>query len=120
MTNVTRVAPAQSPHINLAINPASLGSNSLVAAIPGARIRVLSLAVVTTAANTVTFQTNATPISAAFPLAANGGLVLPFNEHGHFTTLIGDPLTVNLSAATATAIQIQYIVILTPVTGQGS
>lgn len=112
MSNVTRTVPLQSPHINIPANPASLGSNTLVAAVAGARYRVLSLVVVTTLANNVKIQSNATDISSTFPLAANGGIVLPFNEHGWFQTNLGEALNVNLSIATATAVQVQYIMLM--------
>jgi hypothetical protein len=111
MSNVTRVSPVQTAHINLGSNPASLGSNALVAAITGSRIRVLSAAIVTTLANNVKFLSAATDISATWPLGANGGLVLPFNEHGWCQTALGEALNMNLSVATATGVHIQYIVL---------
>lgn len=112
MTNVTRVSPLVTAHINIAANPSSLGSTTLVAAVPGARYRVLAVAVITTLANNVKFLSNASDITATFPLAANGGLVLPFNEHGWFQTNLGEALNVNLSVATATGVQLQYILLL--------
>jgi len=112
MTNVTRVVPLKTAHVNLGANPSSLGSNTLVAAIPGARIRVLALVVMSTLANNVQFTSNATNISPSFPLAANGGMVIPFNEHGWMETAIGEALNVNLSVATSTAVQVQYIILL--------
>lgn len=111
VTNVTRTVPLRTPHTNLGANPAAAGDNSLVAAVAGARYRVLEVAVVTTAANNVKFRSNTTDISATFPLAANGGIVLPFNEHGHFETALGEALQINMSAATATGVQIQYIIL---------
>ena len=111
-TNVTSAAPLRTPHINVFVNPSSLGSNTVVAAPSGvARIRVLQVACVTTLANNVNFLSAATSISATFPLAANGGVVLPYNEHGWFETNAGEALNVNLSVGTATAVQIQYIVL---------
>lgn len=112
MTNVTRVSPLKTAHVNSATNPASIGSNTIVAAVAGARYRVLACAVISTLANNVNFTSNASAISAVFPLAANGGLVLPFNEHGWFETAVGEALNINLSVATATAVQVQYIMLL--------
>ena len=112
MGNVTRVSPLVTAHINVAANPASLGSNTLVAAVPGARYRVLAVAAITTLANNIKFTSNASDISATFPLAANGGLVLPFNEHGWFQTNLGEALNINLSVATAVGVQLQYILLL--------
>jgi len=108
MSNVTRVTPLVTPYINLGANPSASGDNSLVAAVANVSYRVLGVAVVTTGANSVKFRSNTTDISATFPLAANGGIVLPFSEHGHFETAVGEALQVNLSAATATGVQIQY------------
>lgn len=109
MSNVTRVTPRVSAHVNLAANPSSSGDTALIAASTDAIYRVLSVAVVTTLANNVKFKSGSTDISATFPLGANGGIVLPFNEHGWFQTAAGEALNVNLGTATATGVQIQYI-----------
>jgi hypothetical protein len=116
-SNVVRVAPGVTNHINVFVNPSASGATQIVAGVAGARYRVVHVAVVSTAANNVKFQTNTTDISATFPLGANGGIVLPFNEHGHFTTLPGDPLNINMSAATATGVQIQYVQLINAVSG---
>lgn len=107
--NVTTASPKISPHINVLLDSSSSGSNTIVAAVANAKYRVLSVAVVTTLANSIKFLSNATQISATFPLGANGGMVLPFNEHGWFETATGEALNINLGAATATGIQVQYI-----------
>ena len=80
MTNVVLVAPKQSVNINLAANASTLGNTQLVAGQPFTKIRVMQVAVVTTAANSVKFQSNVTDVSATFPLGANGGIVLPYNQ----------------------------------------
>lgn len=109
MVNVTRTVPLQSPHINLGATPSASGATALVAAAAGAKYRVLSVAVVSTGANSVKFQSASTDITATFPLGANGGFVLPFNEHGWFETATNEALNINMSAATSTGVQIQYI-----------
>ncbi len=109
--NVTHAVPLKTAHVNLAASASAFGATTLVASPGAARIRVLQVAMVATAATTVKFQSNATDISAGWPLGANGGLVLPFNEHGWFETAVGESLNINLSAATAVGIQIQYIVL---------
>ena len=109
--NVIPTAPHKTVHVNLAANVSALGATALVAAVPSSKIRVLQVAVVSTLANSVKFQSAATDISATFPLAANGGVVLPFNPHGWFETVAGEALNANMTVATATAIQLQYIVI---------
>lgn len=109
MSNVTRTVPRVSPHVNLGANPSALGQTQLVAADAGAKFRVLSVAVVSTTANAVKFQSASNDISATFPLGANGGIVLPFNEHGWFETNVNEALNINMGTATATGVQIQYI-----------
>lgn len=110
MSNVTRVAPLVTAHVNLASNPAAAGDSVLLSAVSGTKYRVLAAAVISAVANTVTFKSStAGAISAAFAFGANGGFVLPFNEHGWFETAVGEGLNVNLSGATAVAIQLQYI-----------
>lgn len=83
------------------INAAGSGNNTLVAAIASKRIRVHSLWMVATGAVAATFQTGAggTALSGAMSLAANGGLVLPYNEKGWFETSIGQLLNLSLGGA---------------------
>lgn len=111
MSNVTRTAPQQPSIKNTFINSSSSGATQIIAAQNGMSIRVIDAALVSTLANTIKFQSNATDISASFPLGANGGLVLPFNEHGWFQTAVGEALNINLSVGTATGISINYIIL---------
>lgn len=111
--NVTTTAPKTSPHRNAFVNPSTATTTTIVAAVAGKRYRVLSVAVISTLANNVNFASSTFgAISATFPLGANGGLVLPFNEHGWFETVVGEGLQVTTSAATAAGIQVQYIELL--------
>lgn len=111
MSNVTRTAPQQRTIKSTFINASSSGATEIIAAKTGMAIRVIDAAVVTTSANSVKFLSASTDISATFPLAANGGFILPFNEHGWFQTVEGEALQVNLSVASATGIHINYIVL---------
>lgn len=89
--------------------PSTSGNTTLLAAQAGQRILVLQVCVITSAANSVKFQSNATTdISALFPLAQNGGFVLPYSELGWMQTNIGESLTVNMSAGNSTAIQVVW------------
>lgn len=89
--------------------PSASGSNVIVAAQAGQRIIVLQCCVITSAANNVKFQSNgSTDISALFPLAVNGGFVMPYSQLGWMQTNIGESLTVNLSAAQPTAVQVVW------------
>jgi hypothetical protein len=107
--NVTRSSPAVSPHRNAFVNPSTATTTTIAAAVAGKIFRVLSVAAVSTIANNINFGSNATAISATFPLGANGGVVLPFNEHGWFQTNAGEALNIVTSAASATGVQVQYI-----------
>jgi hypothetical protein len=93
------------------LNTASLGTTQILAGVTNQKIRVVSAAIVTTLANSVKFLSAATDISATFPLGANGGIVLPYNDHGWVQTNAGEALQINLSVATSTAIHVQYIVL---------
>lgn len=95
--------------IELVANPAAAATAELVAAAgTGKKIRILSLKVVSTAANTVTFKSATTAISGADDLAANGGYVLPYDEIGWFETAANEALNVTLSAASKVAITMRY------------
>ena len=107
--NVTNTVPLRTPHVNLGATPASSGATQLIAAEAGARYRVLSVAIIASAAVSVKFQSASTDVTATFPLGANGGFVLPFNEHGWFETNVNEALNAHLSGAVSTAVQIQYI-----------
>lgn len=110
MSNVTRTSPLSPSIKNMFVNTSSAGSNLILAGQTGTVIRVIAVTVITTLANNIKFQSNATDISATFPLGANGGAVLGFNEHGWFQTNPGESLNINISAATATGVQLNYIV----------
>lgn len=109
--NVTSATPLESPIKRTFLNASSLGSTLVVAGAGDSRIRVFSVATVAAGAVSVKFQSAATDISATFALAANGGFILPFNEHGWFETAPGESLNFNLSAAVATGVSIQYQVV---------
>ncbi len=110
--NVVRTSPLRTAHLNVGVTVSSIGSNTVVAAVAGARYRVLAVVAVSTLANSVKLMSAATDITATFPLGANGGLVLPFNEHGWCETAVGEALNVNLSAATSTGVQVHYVKLL--------
>ena len=104
------------PHHNIKrafVNASSSGDNELVPA-PGAgiKIRVISVvAVCGVAANTMTLRSATTAISAGFPFAANGGMVLNENASGWFQTAAGEALNVNLSGANAVGVSITYLLV---------
>lgn len=109
--NTVRIAPLSTAVRKTYVNASSLGSNAVVTAESGRKIRVLAMVAVTTLANSIKLMSAATDITATFPLAANGGFTLPFNEHGWCETAAGEALNINLSVATATGVQIVYQVL---------
>jgi len=111
MSNVTRTPPQNTSIKSAFLNASSLGTTAIIAAAPGMSIRVISAAIVATVANGVTFQSAASAIGPLWPLGANGGVVLPFNEHGWVQTNVGEALNINMSVATPTGILINYIIL---------
>ena len=111
MSNVTRTPPQNLSVKSTFLNASALGATQILAAQTGMSIRVISIAIVATTATTVKFQSATNDISATFPLGANGGLVMSFNEHGWFQTNVGEALNINLGTAVATGVQINYIVL---------
>jgi hypothetical protein len=108
--NVINVVPLNTAVQRAAVTTATSGA-TLVAAQTGKRIRVLAMVAITTLANSINLDSGTTDITGIFPLAANGGLVLPFCEHGWCETAAGEALNVTISVATSTGIQLIYMVI---------
>ena len=88
------------------IAAAGSGDNTLVAAVTGKKIRVLSAVLVASGgANTVRFESGAagTALSGLMDLAADGQLVLPLNGFGWLETAAAVLLNLELSDATLVA-----------------
>jgi hypothetical protein len=83
-------------------------SGQLLAAFPGKRIRVHGIALISAAATTATLRSASTDVTGSFPLAANGGFVIPFSDAGWFETAVGEALNINLSVSTATGVQLIF------------
>lgn len=84
------------------IDNATSGDNTLVAAVTGKRIRVLSLFVIMTGtAVTIRFESGAggTALTGQMQPTQGGGFVLPFNPVGWFETAAGALLNLELSGA---------------------
>lgn len=109
--NVTSTPPKNRTVLSAFVNPSSIGSNAAIAAAPGRSIRVVGAALVAVGTNNIKFLSAATDISATFSFAANGGLVLPYNDHGWVQTAEGEALNVNLTVATAVGVHLLYIVV---------
>lgn len=92
-----------------AITASASGNTSVVAAVTGKKIRVISVWVVANAAVNVKFQSATTDKTGLAYLAVNGGFVLPFSPVGHFETASGEALNINLSAAVAVGGSVTYV-----------
>ena len=95
------------------IDAAGAGDNTLIAAVSGKKIRVLSYVLVNghTAAQTIRFESGAsgTALSGQMILAANGVIEAGFNEGGWFETAAGALLNLELAGATTVDGHISYI-----------
>ena len=94
------------------IDASASGNTTVVAAVAGKSIYIISMEFLCTGAVTVEWQSNAggTVICKGQSFPANGGKVLPFNPGGWGATAIGQLLNVNLSAAVQVSGSIQYVV----------
>ena len=83
------------------IDDASSGDNTIVAAVPGAKIRVLAVFLMAADAVTVRFESGAggTALTGQMNVAANGGFVLPYNPAGWCETGVGALLNIELGGA---------------------
>ncbi len=94
-----------------AINSGALGVNTIVAAVAGRRIRVLSYVLIGAGSATATFQSGGgTPLTGPLPLAAQSGVSAGFSPVGHFQSAPGESIALLLSAATAVAGHLAYLV----------
>ena|ERR1700739_2335898 len=92
------------------LNASASGNTTAIAAQAGQRILVLQAIVISGAAGSVKFATSTGPtdISATWPVAANGGFVIPYSQLGWFQTNIGDALLFNQSGATSTGVHLVW------------
>jgi hypothetical protein len=93
------------------IDVASSGDNTIVAAVTGKKIRVISLFLVADGATTVRFESGAsgTALTGAMALIASTGIALPLNEHGWFETAAAALLNLELSAVVSVDGGLSYI-----------
>jgi hypothetical protein len=85
----------------LAVDVASSGDNTLVAAVTSRKIRVHQLALVAAGAVVVRFESAAggTALTGQMTLAANAVFVLPYSENGWFETAASALLNLELGGA---------------------
>lgn len=94
-----------------AIDVASSGDNTLVAAVTSKKIRVLSAFLVSAGTVNVRFESGAggTALTGQMNLIANTGFVLPYNPAGWFETASNTLLNLELSAAVSVDGSLTYI-----------
>ena len=93
------------------IDGATSGNNTLVAAVSGKKIRVISLFVVSAGIVNVRFEDGAggTALTGQMNLVANTGFALPYNPGGWFETTAATLLNMELSAAISVDGSLSYI-----------
>ena len=96
---------------SVAVAASSSGDNTLVAAVAGKKIRVLSCVLIAAGAVTTRFESGAsgTAMTGQMSLAANGGFTLPYNPHGWFDTTAGELLNLELGGAVSVAGVVVYV-----------
>lgn len=94
-----------------AIDAATLGDNTLVAAVTGKKIRVVSAFLVAAGTVNARFESGAagTALTGQMNLVANTGFVLPFNPVGWFETASATLLNLELSAAVSVDGSLTYV-----------
>jgi len=87
--------------LSIPIDHATNGDNTLVAAVAGKRIRVLSFLMIASGTVTVRFESGAggSPLTGQMPLVVNSGMAPTYNPAGWFITNAGEALNMELSAA---------------------
>jgi hypothetical protein len=96
------------------VNATAAGSTQVVAAQPGLRIALLGAIIVSAAAVGLHFRSGTTPITATWPLAANGGYSFPPGNWPIAVTNAGEALNVNLSAAVTGGVGVHVIYAVIP------
>lgn len=95
-----------------AINVSTAGDNTLVAAVAGKRIRVLSYTLVCSAVETVRFESGAggTALTGQMEFGANGGAAVTC-DHGLFETAAGALLNLELATGVNVDGHLTYVLI---------
>lgn len=85
------------------IDVAGSGDNTIVAAVPGKKIRVTSFLIVGVGAITARFESGAsgTALTGQMTTAAASVISMGYNEAGYFETAAGELLNLELSGATS-------------------
>ncbi len=95
------------------IDAAGSGDNTLVAAVSGKKIRVMSLFAVASSAVTVAFESGAsgTALTGQMNVGANGSIVMPFNPDGWFETVAAALLNMELGGGVSVDGCLTYVLV---------
>ena len=93
------------------IDVATSGDNTLVAAVTGKKIRVLSCLLVASGTVTVRFESDSsgTAMTGQINLTTNSGFTLPPSSFGWMETAAGELLNLELSGATSVDGMLVYV-----------
>jgi len=100
-----------SSNVKYANLTSSTDGTAIVAAVSGAKIRVVAVHAVAGGAVTLSLKSASTKITADKALAANGGMVLPMNEYGWCETVAGEALNIGLGGAVSVGIDVCYVLV---------
>lgn len=98
--------------VKYAVIDAASADNTIVAAVTGKKIRVISLFVIASGGeNTLRFEagTGGTALTGQMQVSDNGGFVLGYNEAGWFETTAGALLNLELASATSVDGALSYV-----------
>jgi hypothetical protein len=92
------------------ISSSATGDNTIVAAVSGKKLRVLKYTIVASGLIAAKFRSSSgTDLTGPMTLGANSGVGGAFCPVGHFETIAGDALVLNLSAAVSVAGHLTYV-----------
>jgi hypothetical protein len=93
------------------VSGATSGNNTLVAAVPGKKIRVLQIVAISAGTTTFRLESGAdgTALTGVVSLAVNTGFTLPFSPVGWCETVAGALLNMELNAAIQVSGVLAYI-----------
>lgn len=95
------------------ITASSSGATTVVSAVTGKTIRVLSVVLISNGTVNVKFQSHVTPtdLTGLLYLVANTGFSTSWADGGHFATTSGEALDINLSGNIAVGGWLTYILV---------
>lgn len=94
------------------INASSSGNNTVVSAVANKKIRVLQFLMVCAGSVNCTWESSGgSTLSGPLPFAANGGTAPPYCPVGHFETVTGEGLVLNLGSAVQVGGHLVYVTV---------